>query len=125
MTKVVLFSTAILLYLISYYPSDENKIVGTWEAKELENSLIQVYRAEDGLFYGKIIKSDREDWVNEIILKETKYSIRDKTWSGLVYSLERKMHINVTINMESSTKLKLVGKKFFMTKTFYWLKHDS
>ena len=100
--------------------STQTSILGTWQAAELENSTIEVYEAEDGYIYGKITASDEEDWVDEIILKEVKYDAEQKAWVGIVYSLRMYFDVNVVMTLESDKKLKIVGSRWYMTKTFYW-----
>ena len=117
-TFTLLFTTIPFLVFTTNDPS----ILGTWKAADLENSIIEVYEDKDGFLYGKIIESDKKEWINEVILKKVKYAPKDKVWMGEIYSLKRKMTVKVTISLESNKKLKLIGKKFFMTKTFYWEK---
>ncbi|MEO1450099.1 MAG: hypothetical protein AAFV07_11260 [Bacteroidota bacterium] len=113
-------ATAVLMLSIAFTPGTQASIVGIWEAPDLENSTIQVYQATDGFFYGKIIESDREDWIGEIILKETAYDPANQAWRGEIYSLRRFFTVDAVLTLESTNKLKLVGTKFFMSKTFYW-----
>ncbi|MEM6347086.1 MAG: hypothetical protein AAF927_24570 [Bacteroidota bacterium] len=104
------------------YPqnSTQTSILGTWQAAELENSTIEVYEAEDGYIYGKIIASDEKDWINEIVLKKVKYDTKQKAWKGLVYNLRLYFDINVALTLESDKKLKIVGSRWYMSRTFYW-----
>jgi len=121
MTKAIFVTITTLVITISMaFTTLEKDIIGNWKAVEMENSTIKVYKAKDGNIYGKIIESNRKDWIGEIILKKVKYIADDKEWKGELYSLQRKMSVDVTITLLSQNKLKLVGKKFFMTKTFYW-----
>ncbi len=123
MTKsfFILITTLIITISMAFNIAKQD-IIGNWKATEMENSTINVYKADDGHIYGKIIESNRKDWVGELILKKVKYYSDDKVWKGEVYSLERKMSIDVTLNLENQNKLKIVGKKFLMTKTFYWIR---
>lgn len=95
-------------------------ILGIWKAAALENSTIEVYRAEDGYLYGKIIESDEEDWIGEVILKKVTYDADDQLWKGEIYSLRMFFSVEAELSMESEQRLKLVGSKWGMTKTFYW-----
>lgn len=120
MQNLILFLSSILFLSLTTFAANDASIIGNWKAPDLENSTIQVYKSNDGYFYGKIIESDKPEWVDEVILKKVKYFPEDEVWKGKIYSLKRKMSIDVTINLETENKLKLVGKKLFMTKTFYW-----
>lgn len=117
---LVVWSSLSFLTAFSTVPDD--KIMGEWLAPDLENATIQVYKAQDGYTYGKIKACDKKEWVGEIILKKVKYFEAKNHWKGEVYSLKRKMSINVTITVPEDDKLKLVGSKWLMTKTFYWAK---
>lgn len=121
MTRVLFITITTLVITMSMaFTTQEKDILGNWKAVEMQNSTIKVYKAKDGNIYGKIIASNRKDWIGEIILKQVKYIADDEAWKGEVYNLERKMSVDVTITLLSQNKLKLVGTKFFMTKTFYW-----
>lgn len=123
MINRIVFSTTIVL-LITTTLTTAQTIVGNWVATEIENSTIQVYESKDGFLYGKIIASDKKEWIGEIILKKVKYYPKEKVWKGEVYSLLRRFSIDATLSMETSKRLKLVGRKFFMTRTFYWHKNE-
>ena len=118
---ILLISTVFILIFMSF-TSAEIDITGTWKAQEMENSAIKIYKVKDGYFYGEIIDSDKKEWINEIILKKVKHYPNEKVWKGEIYNIERDATMAVTIDLLSENKLKLVGKKSFMTKTFYWTK---
>ncbi len=103
-------------------PKVESPILGLWFAADLHNSTIKVYQARDGLIYGKIVKSDNKDWIGEVILKKVRYDAKSNTWKGEVYSLTMFFTVGVELSLLSEAKLKIVGTRFFMSKTFYWKK---
>ncbi|MEM1121788.1 MAG: DUF2147 domain-containing protein [Bacteroidota bacterium] len=118
MLHVLLISFSFLLTPLS--TSSHSTIVGVWKAEALDHSSIELYEAEDGLLYGKIVDSSKKAWIGEVIFSKGTYDAKAKHWQGELYSLKRKMTIAATLSLESDKKLKVVGKKFFMTKTFYW-----
>lgn len=119
-TSIIIIFTSFLLTTNAF---SQDEILGNWFAKDLDNSTIQIYR--DGLtFYGKIISSDIENYFGTIVLKEFEYDDENEKWKGTIYSVKRKMNINGTLNLEEEGKMKVIGKKYFMTKTFYWIKAD-
>lgn len=123
MTKTILLAIAALFLMTSMaFTSGESGIVGNWQAADIENATVKVYKDENGYYYGKIIKCDRIEWIGEFILKKVKYEAENNEWKGELHSLARDATIDVRISLESQRKLKLVGKKFFMTKTFFWEK---
>ena len=120
MKKTAFVIGSILILFLTAFTLNEGAILGNWKAPDLENSTIKVYKSSNGYFYGKIIDSDKKEWINEIILKKAKFDPKTKSWKGQIYSLARDITIDVTLSLESTQKLKLVGKKYFFTKTFYW-----
>lgn len=115
---IILFA----LQAVVFNPNDADQITGDWFSPDMRNSTIQIFRDKDNLYYGKIIDSDKKKWINQTVLKQLSYNSTKASWEGTLYSLEREISINVTINMAASDQLKLVGKKFLITKTFYWEK---
>ena len=103
-----------------YSPDTEATILGTWFAPDLDRSTIRVYRARNGLIYGKIIESANEDWVGEIVLKEVRYDSQAETWKGEVYSLTMYFTVDVELTLLDADRLQVVGTRFLMSKTFYW-----
>ncbi|MEL7531519.1 MAG: hypothetical protein AAFN10_09440 [Bacteroidota bacterium] len=110
------------LSMVSHSPSKQGSILGTWQAPDLANSTIEVYEAQDGYIYGKITASDEADWIDEIILKKVKYDADENAWKGVVYSLRMYFNVDVVLTLESDQKLKLVGTRWYMSKTFYWMR---
>ena len=120
MIKIMFY--CINFFFLSFLPNYQHSdtIMGIWKATDLNNSTIELYETEAGLLHGKIIDSDEKAWIGKVILTEGKYDSKNNQWQGNLYSLKRKMTIPATLSLTSKNKLKLVGKKFLMTKTFYW-----
>jgi hypothetical protein len=55
-----------------------------------------------------------------MVLKGVSYDTDVQVWRGEVCSLKRKLTIDVNISLESAIRIKLVGRKLLMSKTFYW-----
>ena len=102
--------------------SAENEIKGIWVATEMNNSQIEIYKATDGLWYGKILKSDDAKTIGKMIFRNGKYDATAKKWKGELVKPDNGMTLTAELNLESNGKLKVKGSKFFMTKTFYWTK---
>lgn len=122
--KIKTISIAILVTLFSNFLFSQDEIKGKWIARDLDNAVIQIYK-ENNLYFGKIIKSDIDDYIGKIILKNLKYNDSSKSWEGTIYSPKRKMDINGTLSLESENQLKVVGRKYFLTKTFYWVRKNK
>lgn len=102
----------------------ETKISGNWYCEEMDKSTIQVYKEKDGYWYGKIAASDVKSNVGKIILDKFKFNPKENTMTGTMIRPSNGMEINATVSMESDTKLKVVGKKLIVTKTFYWVRNS-
>ena len=115
----------ILLVLISIlfttHTYGQDQVVGDWYAEQLDNSTIQIYK-ESEAYYGKIIRSDVATYVGKTVLTNIKYNAEADTWTGIIQSPKRNIDIDGTISFEPDGKLKIVGRKFFLTKTFYWVR---
>ncbi|MEM7658389.1 MAG: hypothetical protein AAF399_19840 [Bacteroidota bacterium] len=120
--KSLIIGICFLLAFVSptILPAQPASLLGNWGAPDLENSTIKVYEAEDGLIYGKIIASDEADWIDKVILKQVKYDATSESWKGEVYSLRMYFSVDVELSLLSEERLKLVGRRFLMKKTFYW-----
>jgi uncharacterized protein (DUF2147 family) len=103
-------------------PSAENAIKGIWAATEMNNSQIEIYKAADGLWYGKILKSDESKTIGKVIFRKGKYDATTKKWTGELVKPDNGMILTAELNLESNSNLQVKGSKFFMTKTFYWTK---
>ena len=103
--------------------NNDESIIGKWKAVGEEGeSIVEIYKAEDGYFYGKIIEATKKEAIGKTILHKLRYDESNNEWKGKIESLKKKMKINVTVTLENPEKLKLVGKKMMFTKTFYWTK---
>lgn len=109
----------VLFLLIPAFAFSQDNIEGKWQAKDLDNSVIKVYK-EANLYYGKIVESEQADYIGQIVLKKFIYDQSKDTWKGTIYSPKRKMEITGTITLETPDKIKLIGRKYFVKKTFYW-----
>ena len=123
--KIVHITLLMILFSLYSYVDKEHSIIGKWYAEEIEKSTIEIEQKEDGNFYGEIVASEKKEWIGKMVLDNLKYDSKTNTWKGEIYSLKRNMTIDVTLSLESEMRLKLVGNKLFMTKTFYWKKSSS
>ncbi len=121
-----LIATFISLFLslatFSQSPNAENAIKGVWDATEMNNSQIEIYKAEDGLWYGEILKSDESKTIGKEIFRVGKYDATSKKWVGELIKPDNGMTLTAELSLEANGKLKVKGSKYFMTKTFYWTK---
>jgi hypothetical protein len=100
----------------------ETAVLGEWLAPAMRNSVVTIYRASDGLFYGKIIASDQKEWVGEVVLEGLRYEESEKIWTGKINSLSPQIQAAAELSIAPNGKLKVVGTKFFVSETYYWTK---
>ncbi|MEM6321293.1 MAG: hypothetical protein AAF960_26785 [Bacteroidota bacterium] len=95
---------------------------GLWYAEEMDKATIEVYQSGDDLWYAKVTKSEDAKAVNSVIFEKGEYDSNKNELKGTLIKPGGNMRIDATISLENKEKAKIVGKKFFMTKTFYWAK---
>lgn len=104
---------------------EEEAIIGRWYAEELDQSIIEVLRAEKGGFEGIIRKSANPNLVGQKVIRGFSYQKKEKHYVGTIYSAIRKMELDGTMKLESQGRLRVTGEKLFITKTFYWSRVES
>lgn len=121
-----LIATFISLFLsmatFAQSPITENAIKGIWDASEMTYSQIEIYKATDGLWYGKILKAEDSKTISKVIFLKGKYEATSKKWVGVLVKPDNLMSLTAELSLEPNGKLKVKGSKYFMTKTFYWTK---
>jgi Uncharacterized protein conserved in bacteria (DUF2147) len=103
------------------WAQNANSILGKWKNLDAEKAMqMEIYLAQDGKYYGKIINDNSQPSKNgNIALKALQYDAKKGTYKGTMSPPDAKTEINVTLSLQDNNKLKMVGKKFFMSKTFY------
>jgi len=115
------FGMAIALISLRARAQTENEsIAGVWYAEELEQSMIEVVKKSDGDYEGVIQSSSEEKYVGHKVIYDFKYDPKENHYTGTISSASRNMKLDGTIILEKDGRLKLTGKKLFMTRTFYW-----
>ena len=111
-----------ILLLTAFSSVEKEKVHGKWFAPAMENATVEIYTAEDGYVYGKILDCDEPTWIGEIVLKKLVYDEAKNHWQGKVYSIKRKMTADVKITVPDEQRLKLACTKWLITKNYYWSK---
>ncbi|MEM8907187.1 MAG: hypothetical protein AAGD05_05010 [Bacteroidota bacterium] len=93
---------------------------GLWLAKDFDNSTIQLSETSQGLWTATIVQSDKSEFVDKVIFNAGKYLPEKQQLKGTLIKPDNGMKINTTISFEDEKTLKVVGRKLFVTKTFYW-----
>lgn len=112
-----------LLILISSVSNEQSpSISGKWFASEMDNSTIQFEIGDDGILIGKVIDSDVAEYIGKTIFEKGIYDDEKQTWEGTAYALKRNITIRGSLSLVDPNQLKLVGRKYFLTKTFYMIR---
>ena len=119
--KTTIVFLMMLAFNFQFDQKDENTIEGVWFAKELENSTIEITKNNKNIWIGKIIESDNKSIINKIIFNNLK-SDNEAKWIGKLTNPIKEIEVDAKLNLVNPNKLKIVGKKFFFTKTFYWFR---
>ena len=119
LTIGILFFTA-----LSFSQNSANDFQGNWLTSEMENTTINIFLAKDGFWYGKIIKSDTKENIGKMLLNKMKFDKMKNVLEGKLIRPNNGMVVNATISLDGDKKLKMVGKKLFITKTVHWTKVD-
>ena len=127
MKRIILIGFGVVVALLTFKAAAQTgneSITGTWYAEELDQSVIEVVTLEDGSYEGVIKSSSKADYVSHKVLYDFEYDVEKNHFAGTISSAARNMELDGTIVLEEDGRLKLVGKKFFMTKTFYWVRKN-
>jgi uncharacterized cupredoxin-like copper-binding protein len=103
------------------YAQNAHDILGKWKNLDEGKAMqMEIYLAQDGKYYGKIINDNNQPSKNgTIALKALQYDAPTASYKGTMQPPDSKMEIQITATLVGNNKLKMVGKKLFMSKTFY------
>jgi uncharacterized protein (DUF2147 family) len=103
------------------YAQNAHAILGKWKNLDEGKAMqLEIYLAQDDKYYGKIINDNNQPSKNgTIALKALQYDAAMGSYKGTMQPPDSKMEINITATLLGNNKLKMVGKKLFMSKTFY------
>lgn len=119
--KILLITLLTITFNLQLDQKNENTLEGVWFAKELQNSSIEITKNNKNIWVGKIIESDNKSIINKIIFNNLK-SDNEGKWIGKLTNPIKEIEVDAKLNLVNPNKLKIVGKKFFFTKTFYWFR---
>jgi hypothetical protein len=119
MKPFILFLHVFFFCSISLFAqSPEKSIEGNWYAEDISQSIIMIFKDHKGTLSGKIIKSSDTTLVNNDPLTGFRYFPDKKMYVGKVKPANRNFEIDGEISIINKSTLKLVGSRFFITKTF-------
>ncbi|MEL6557093.1 MAG: DUF2147 domain-containing protein [Bacteroidota bacterium] len=123
MKRIILVLLGLMIAIVAsktVAQTSEGSIAGSWYAEDLDESVIEVIQLKDGSYEGVIKSSSKEKYVGHKVIYGFKYNAAEKQYEGTISSAARNMEMSGTIVLEKNGKLKLTGRKFMISKTFYW-----
>jgi hypothetical protein len=121
--KLIFVLIFAILSSMTAWSQTEHDIIGKWKGEDKPDMQSEFYLAKDGLYYGKIIKdTENKGTLGRIILKKFKYNVKTNSFKGTMSPPDRDMELDATITFESNDKLKIVAKKFIISKTIYFIR---
>jgi hypothetical protein len=120
---IPLFATT-FLYFNSISAQNANDLLGKWNAEDDATKQVEFFLSTDGYFYGKAVgnSSDGKMKAGHLFLQKIWYDAANKSWKGTLHPPDVNMSIDARITVDGHQKIKVVGQKFFMTKTIYFIK---
>ena len=87
----------------------ENTIIGKFKNEE-RKEIIEIYKANDGLFYGK-------NESGQLLLHKMKFNAQKKKYEGTMIPPGKNFSMDVTIREENVDNFKMTVTKFFIYQT--------
>lgn len=119
--KIIIAISALSLMYFQTINQSSNTLVGKWKGENGPKLSVEFYLGTDGAYYGKI--SDPTDlYYGKIIFKKMIYNEKEKKLSGTLTPADKDISLDATINIENSNRIKVVAKKFLITRVVYFSK---
>ena len=99
-------------------------IIGKWSNDGGDKQIqMEIYALKNNSYYGSIINDNSTPTKDgTIILKALNYDASTRTYKGIMHPPDATVELTVVASFVTNNRLKLVAKKFFMTKTIYLIK---
>jgi len=114
---------AFSLLLLVFKANAQDGIVGKWKGEDKPNNHMEIFLAKNGLYYGKLVyENGKTENLGKQLLKDLKFDASTNTFQGTMMPPDRNLELTVTITPLNTDKIKVVAKKFLITKTIYFIK---
>ncbi|WP_163407900.1 hypothetical protein [Flavobacterium ajazii] len=119
--KIMLAISVLSLMCFQTINQDSKILIGKWKGEKDPKLSVEFYLGSDGAYYGKI--SDPTDkYYGKTIFKKMVYDQDENFFSGILNPADKDITLDVTIKIENSNRIKVVAKKFLMTRVITCLK---
>jgi hypothetical protein len=103
----------------------QNNLLGRWKDEKDNKRVVEIYLAKDGLYYGKVVKlPDNTAKLGHLLFQKCSFDAKTESLNGTMHPPKGNIMIDATIQLDKDGKLKVVGKKLFVTKTLYFIKEN-
>lgn len=126
------FVISIILCLTNFYNSGD-QITGKWISVNTdgEKGIVKIYRAKNGLYYGKLIRAYNDEYNKQLqdkekpvfVLKEFEYKGNNKYSGGYVIRPKFEDSYNGKIILEDKNTLKVTASYAIFSKSVYWKRY--
>jgi hypothetical protein len=119
------FSLTLIIILFSVAAfSQAGAITGNWQAEDKSKDMqMEIYLAKDGYYYSKVINNNSKPSKNgTLVLQKLSYDEKKQQYTGTIKPPEASLTLNATVTMENTNRIKIVAKKFVMSKTLYLIR---
>jgi hypothetical protein len=119
----VSLSLIISLFSLAAF-SQAGAITGNWQAEDKTKDMqMEIYLARDGNYYGKIINDNSKVTKNgTLVLRQLRYNENKQQYNGTIKPPDASLTLNATVTLENTNRIKIVAKKFVMSKTMYLIR---
>jgi hypothetical protein len=120
--KIALF--ACMLFCNSLFSQSFNDILGKWQATEDYSKQVEFFKSAEGYIDGKALgdSQDKKMKAGQLIFQKCWFDEGEKNWKGTMRPPGSSIEVNATFSIEKDGKLKVVIRKFLMSKTMYFNK---
>jgi len=115
MSKNFFITLTLILINTLAFAQTNAAILGKWTTEEKKDLLLEIYKSADGLFYGK-------NQTGKLVLQQLQFDSKTKAYKGKMLAPEKDILVDVTVYNENVDRLKMVVKKFMITKIIYLTK---
>lgn len=108
---------ALMMMVVTARAQSPAEIVGQWKDDEAPERLAEFYQGDDGLYYARIVRDEKnDDNKGKILIKKLKYDDQSKTYKGFISPPDIDVTISATVSWIDKNTLLIVAKNFFKTK---------
>jgi Uncharacterized protein conserved in bacteria (DUF2147) len=116
---------SLIIFLFSHSAfSQAGAIAGNWQSEDKSKDMqMEIYLAKDGNYYGKVINDNSKASKNgTLVLQKLSYDEKKQQYTGTIKPPDASLTLNATVTLENANRIKIVAKKFVMSKTMYLIR---